>query len=108
MHRFLFRLSMLVALTILLLTGCEDDKATVARLEAKRDHVKAMLIERASAGEDISPYIGRMEQAGIHFKRREVSQGEAIMDAVTRDTWKPVAKTWRGRRRTANSVRPAE
>ena len=85
MHRFLFRLSMLMALTILLLTGCKSDKATVERLEAKRAHVKAMLIKRTSAGEDISPYLERMKQAGIHFKRGEVSQGEAIMDAVARD-----------------------
>lgn len=85
MRRFLFRLSMLVALTVLLVTGCKSDKATVERLETKRDHVKAMLIERASAGADISPYMERMKQAGIHFKRSEVSQGEAIMDAIARE-----------------------
>ncbi len=85
MHRFLFRLSMLMALTILVLTGCKDNRATVERLEAKRDHVKAMLVERASADEDVSSYVARMEQAGTHFKRGEVAQGEAIMDAVTRD-----------------------
>ena len=85
MLRFLFRLSMLLALTIPLLAGCKDDKATIERLEAKRDHVKAMLVERASAGEDISSYVARMEQAGAHFKRGEVPQGEAIMDTVARD-----------------------
>ncbi len=85
MRRFLFRLSMLLVLTMLLLAGCKNDKATVERLEAKRDHVKAMLVERASAGEDISSYVARMEQAGAHFKRGEVAQGEAIMDAVARD-----------------------
>ena len=85
MNKFLFRLSMPVALIILLLSGCKDDKATIERLEAKRDHVKAMLIERASAGENMSSYVARMEQAGAHFKRGEVPQGEAIMDAVARD-----------------------
>lgn len=62
--------------------GCRADSATVQRLEGKREHIRALLVERAGAGEDVSAFVVRMRRAGAHFDTGEVAEGEAIMDAV--------------------------
>jgi hypothetical protein len=79
------RTAMLIVLPALILAACQHGDKVVARLEGKRDHAKAMLVERVDAGEDITPFLARTEQAGLHFGNGEVAEGEAILDAVIDD-----------------------
>ncbi len=72
----------IVLAAVLAVAACRPDPAVVERLEGKRDHIQAMLVQRIEAGEDVSGYVARMKQAGAYFDKGEVAEGEAIMDAV--------------------------
>jgi hypothetical protein len=70
---------------LLAVAGCRGDPTVVERLEGKHDHIQAMLVERVVAGEDVSDYVARMQEAVAHFDKGDVAEGEAIMDAVIAD-----------------------
>jgi hypothetical protein len=74
-----------IFVVLLVAAGCRADPAVVERLEGKRDHIQAMLVERVLSGEDVANYVARMQEAAAHFDKGEVAEGEAIMDAVIAD-----------------------
>lgn len=76
------RLLAAVVLAVALLAGCAPDGATVARLEAKAERAKSLIVARAEVGEDVAPIVARMHRAKAHFDRGEVAEGEAILDSV--------------------------